>query len=328
MIIRKEFAVVSALALPFNGVTMLKPKYSSLMSGSLLVAGALLCASGALAADAPSARTSPVNPPPIPGSDLAELVKRGATMEEIHALRPTVASTPDQAIYQMKVGNSRFFNGTEKRPELSANERRAQVISQSPFVGVIGCADSRVPIELVFDQGLGSVFVSRVAGNIVDPGTVGSMEYAVIALETPLLIILGHEGCGAVKAAMQPLAYQAKLPTNVRYLLNKITPALQNIPEIRDEKAKMREAVIANVRLQTYRLGQNPTVATSVKAGKTKVIGAYYEISSGAVDFLETPEELRLTPEELRRAQLQVRQLLAATPTGHDHDHDHDHAAH
>lgn len=221
----------------------------------------------------------------------------------------------------MKVGNSRFFNGTEKRPELSANERRSQVISQSPFAAVIGCSDSRVPTEIVFDQGLGSVFVSRVAGNIVDPGTVGSMEYAVIALETPLLIILGHEGCGAVKAAMQPLAYQAKLPPNVRYLLNKITPALQNMPEIRDDKAKMREAVISNVRLQTYRLGQNPTVAAAVKMGKTKVIGAYYEISSGAVDFLETPEELRLTPEEMRRAQLEARQLLAAMPA-------HDHAAH
>lgn len=324
--IRKEFAVVSALALPFNGVTMLKPKYNSLMSGSLLVAGALWCASGALAADAPSARTSPVNPPPIPGTTLETMVERGATMQEIHNMRPTIASTPDEAIYQMKVGSARFFGGKATRPELSANERRAQVISQSPFVGVIGCSDSRVPIEIVFDQGLGSVFVSRVAGNVVDPGTAGSMEYAVVALETPLLVVLGHEGCGAVKAAMSPASDQAKLPANVRYLLDKISPSLKDMPKIRDEQAKMREAVIANVRLQTYRLGQNPTVAAAVKANKTKVIGAYYQISSGAVDFLETPEELKLTPEEMRRAQLEVRQLLAATPPAHDHAHAH--AAH
>ncbi len=305
---------------------------------SVLVAVTALATGGSvvLAADASertspvnpapaSERTSPVNPAPVPGSTLEDIVKRGATMEEIYALRPAIARTPDEAIYQMKVGNSRFFNGSATRPEVSANERRSQVISQSPFASVIGCSDSRVPVELVFDQGLGSIFVSRVAGNVVEPGTAGSIEYAVTALETPLLIVLGHEGCGAVKAAMEAPAYQAKLPANVRYLLDKISPALRDVPKIRDEKAKMREAVIANVRLQTYLLGQNPTVAAATKAGKTKVIGAYYEITSGAVDFLETPEELRLTPEEIRRAQADVRRLVAALPA---HDHDYDHAAH
>ncbi|MBW3625953.1 MAG: carbonic anhydrase, partial [Armatimonadetes bacterium] len=149
---------------------------------------------------------------------------------------------------------------------------------------------------------LGSLFVVRVAGNFVDPATVGSLEYAVTHLKSHVVVVMGHEGCGAVQAATLSQEQLRSETENIRYVVKHITPAVADLPRLRDAKARMREAVIANVRLQVHRLKQNPTAAAAVKSGKIRVIGAYYEISSGAVDFLDTDEELRLSPEELRRA--------------------------
>jgi carbonic anhydrase len=249
-----------------------------------------------------SGRTSPVAPAPAPGSELAEIIKRGATMEEIAKLREPIAGSPQEAIYALKTGNARFFGGLARRPEMSANERRAQILSQTPFAGVLGCSDSRVPTEIVYDQGLGSLFIARVAGNVVDPGTAGSLEYAINHLKVRLLVVMGHEGCGAVAGAMLPAAQRMAEAQNVRYLLDLIQPAVANLPAIRDTKARMREAVISNVRLQVHRLKQNPAVQAAVQRGQVQVIGAYYEIGSGAVDFLETDEELRLNATEVLRS--------------------------
>jgi carbonic anhydrase len=243
-----------------------------------------------------------VAPPPDPDSALAEAVKRGATMEEIARLRDPIARTPTEAVRALKTGNARFFGGSARRPEMSANERRAQILSQTPFAVVLGCSDSRVPTEIVYDQGLGTLFVVRVAGNIVDPGSAGSVEYAIQHLKTHAVVVMGHEGCGAVSAAMLPGPEQGRESANVRYLLGQIQPAVTGLPSIRDPKARMREAVIANVRLQVHRMKQNPVIAAAIKSGQIAVIGAFYEISSGAVDFLETEAELRLTPDELRGA--------------------------
>jgi carbonic anhydrase len=175
---------------------------------------------------------------------LAEAIRRGATMEEIAKLKDPVANTPEEALGALKSGNARFFSGQAKRPGLSANERRAQILSQSPFAVVLGCSDSRVPIELVYDQGLGDMFVIRIAGNAVDPGTAGSIEYAVKHLKSHIVVVMGHEGCGAVKAAMLPAADKQQEPANVRYLLNLVEPSLTNMAVIRDPKARKREAVV------------------------------------------------------------------------------------
>ncbi len=225
---------------------------------------------------------------------LADLIRRGATMEEIAKLKEPAAKTPDEAVRALKTGNSRFFGGTARRPELNANQRRAQILSQTPFAAVLGCSDSRVPIELVYDQGLGDIFAIRIAGNVIEPGTAGSLEYAILHLKSHVLVVMGHEGCGAVKAAMLPAQVRAREPENVRFLLDRIVPSISNLPAIRDEKARVREAVIANVRRQVAELKRNPVVQAAIKRGQITVIGAYYEITSGAVDFLETEEELRL----------------------------------
>ena len=264
------------------------------------------------------ARTSPVLPAPEGDDRLAELLKDGATMEEIAKLRDPVAKNPDEAIRALKVGNARFFGGTAQRPELSAMERRAQILAQHPFAVILGCSDSRVPTEIVFDQSLGSLFVVRVAGNIVEPATAGSVEYAAVHLKSQLVVVMGHEGCGAVAAAMLPKEQRDAEPENVRFILDQIEPAVRAVPQLRDKKARMREAVVANVRLQVHRMKQNPVVSARVKDGKLAVIGAFYEITSGTVDFLETEEELRLSAEDRQRVGEQVRQA-AEQHAGHGH---------
>ena len=224
---------------------------------------------------------------------LREAIIKGASMEEIAKLKDPVAKTPQEAIRALKSGNSRFFGGTAKRPEMSANERRAQILGQTPFAAVLGCSDSRVPIELVYDQSLGDIFAVRVAGQIVDPATAGSFEYAIKHLKTKVLVVMGHEGCGAVKAAMSKPEDLKGEPENVKYLIEHIAPSVAGMPDIRDPKAKMREAVMANVRKQVALAKENPVVKAAVAKNELAVVGAFYEISSGQVDFLETDEELR-----------------------------------
>lgn len=259
---------------------------------------ALLTIGGVAATGVALAQTRPVNPPAddvLTDQRIADAVRSGATMEEIAKLREPVVRTPDEALRILKVGNSRFFGGQARRPELSAAERRAQILGQSPFAVVLGCSDSRVPIEIVFDQSLGSLFITRVAGNIVDTATTGSIEYAVEHLNTRLVVVMGHEGCGAVKAALLPAADRARETPAIQALLNRIVPSVANLPQIRDEKAKMREAVIANVRQQVAELRREPAISRAVAAKRIGVVGAYYEITSGAVDFLETERDLRVS---------------------------------
>lgn len=221
-------------------------------------------------------------PPDTYAPSMAEVAKTAA---------PRV-STPQEALERLKLGNARFYSGETETDRSSVNVRRAQIMTQTPFAVVLGCSDSRVPIEIVFDQGLGDIFSIRVAGNIADAATLGSVEYAVNHLNARILVVMGHEGCGAVAAAMLPVADQQKEAANVQYLLKAVAPSVKSIPAIRDRKSRMREAVIANVRSQVAKLRQNPVVAAAIESGKVQLVGGFYEISSGAVDFLETEEEL------------------------------------
>jgi carbonic anhydrase len=186
---------------------------------------------------------------------LAELAKRGASMQDVAQLLEPQATTPAAAIRQLKEGNARFYSGRAHRTETSAIERRAQIAGQTPFAVVLGCADSRVPVEIVFDQGPGSIFAIRVAGNVVAPSTLGSIEYALRHLKPHVLVVMGHEGCGAVQMAMTLTDEQIREQSdNVQLLLDRIGPHVRRLPPIRDSKARMREAVIASVRQQVYHL--------------------------------------------------------------------------
>jgi carbonic anhydrase len=218
---------------------------------------------------------------------LIELIKRGASMEQIAALKDPNANTPDEALRALIAGNARFYSGEPARVMVAPNERRAQIMSQTPFAVVLGCADSRVPVEIVFDCGPGDLFSIRVAGNIAGASALGSIEYAITHLKVHLVVVMGHEGCGAVAAAMRSDEENAREPENVRHLLRAIEPAVRNLPHIRDGKARMREAVVANIRHQLRVLNENPVVLEAVARDQVQVVGAFYEIGSGAVDFLE-----------------------------------------
>lgn len=253
----------------------------------------LACGTATLTGAAAYGQQSPQVPDEL-DQRLLDAARRGATMEEIAKLRDPIATTPEEALRELKTGNARFFGGQARRPEMSAAERRAQILGQTPFAVILSCADSRVPTEIVFDQSLGSLFITRVAGNVVDSGTLGSIEYGIEHLKTHLLVIMGHEGCGAIKAALLPAAERAKETPSIQALLDQIVPSVANIPKIRDEKARMREAVIANVRQQVQNVKKSPSVQRGIERKSLAVIGAFYEITSGAVDFFETDEELRL----------------------------------
>jgi carbonic anhydrase len=257
---------------------------------SLLAFGGL--ALGALTAKGQTPAPTPVDV--LQDQKLSDAVKRGATMEEIAQLRDPIATNPQEALRALKTGNARFFGGQARRPELSAAERRAQILGQTPFAVVLGCSDSRVPTEIIYDQNLGSLFITRVAGNVVDTGTTGSIEYAVEHLKTSLVVVMGHEGCGAIKAAMLPAAERAKESPSIQALLNSIVPSVSKISKIRDEKAKLREAVVANVRQQVANIKKEPLIQKAIASNKINVVGAFYEITSGAVDFFETDEDLRI----------------------------------
>lgn len=211
--------------------------------------------------------------------------RRGASMADIARLKDPEMGTPAAALAALKAGNERFFSGRATRPELNANERRAQIIEQTPFATILACSDSRVPVEIVFDQGLGDLFIVRVAGHVCTPATLGSLEYAITELKCHLIVVMGHEGCGAVRAAMLPEAETAAQPDNIRYLLDAIRPSVSDVPALVDDKSRMREAVVRHVLAQVECVQSSPVVARAVAAGRVAVVGCYYEIGSGAADF-------------------------------------------
>ncbi|GMA15937.1 carbonic anhydrase [Deinococcus metallilatus] len=220
-------------------------------------------------------------------------IRRGASMEDIAELRPGRMTSPEDAIQALMDGNARFFSGKATRPEADANQRRAQIMGQTPFAAVLACSDSRVPVEIVFDQGLGDLFVVRVAGNVVGESVLGTLEYATEHLTVRLIVVMGHEGCGAVAAALLPEEQLEREPESLRHLIARIQPCVKTLPPIRDKKARMREAVLNNVRCQVHDLRQQPVIQAAEARGQIRVIGAFYEIGSGAVDFLIEEEDLR-----------------------------------
>lgn len=196
--------------------------------------------------------------------------------------------TPKQAILELQRGNARFWSGTPERPELNAMARRAIIIGQAPTVAILSCADSRVPVEIVFDQGLGSIFVVRVAGNILDATAMGSIEFAVKYLGVKALLVMGHEACGAVKGAMtMSNEVIADQPSNLQTVLRSIKANIKvdKLNRIQDNRAQDREAVVQNTSSQVKKLQENSLIAERVANGSLLVAGAFYEITSGIVDF-------------------------------------------
>ncbi len=195
--------------------------------------------------------------------------------------------SPDEALARLKEGNERYVAGKPQYPH-QGRERRALTAGQGqhPFATVLACSDSRVPVELIFDQGVGDLFVVRVAGNVAQTDEIGSMEYAVEHLATPVVVVLGHTQCGAVTAVVE----NAKLPPNVANLVAPIKSAVAKAkaenPEATPE-ALIGAAIRDNVLQAMEDLFQkSPMIKEQVKDKKIRVVGALYEIDTGQVQWL------------------------------------------
>jgi carbonic anhydrase len=191
-----------------------------------------------------------------------------------------------EALERLKAGNMRFGSGKTRHAHEGANWRAMLRAEQHPFATILGCSDSRVPVELVFDQGFGDLFVIRVAGNVISPGVLGSIEYAVGHLRTDLVVVLGHEGCGAVTAALLAVDERLKEPQGVQGLLKLIEPGLPKDLPKDTPRERLRAAVEANVRWSIKQLAAVPEAKKALDDAKILLVGAVYELSTGKVKFL------------------------------------------
>jgi carbonic anhydrase len=190
-----------------------------------------------------------------------------------------------EALERLKAGNARFADGKTRHAHEGADWRKHLVADQKPFATVLGCSDSRVPPELVFDQGFGDLFVIRVAGNVIAADVVGSIAYAALHLGTPLFVVMGHAGCGAVAAAVDARVKKAKEPERIEALLKLIEPGLKGLDLALAAPARLDAAVEANVRWSVRQLAELDGARAALKAGRIKLVGAVYDLASGRVRF-------------------------------------------
>jgi carbonic anhydrase len=229
------------------------------------------------------------------------------TAEPVHSDQPMVSSA--EALSRLKEGNSRFTAGRPQHPDESTEERaymaknsyenagaislgmtseqaakrRAELIkSQHPFAIILSCSDSRVPPEIIFDEGLGDLFIVRVAGNVLNDEGLGSIEYGVEILGARLIVVLGHQSCGAVDAAMKTIAAKDKAPGHIQSLVSAIKPVVDSTP-----KSDLDTTIKANVKHVVDALrSSTPILKARVDSGDVQVIGGYYTLDTGAVTFL------------------------------------------
>jgi carbonic anhydrase len=195
------------------------------------------------------------------------------------------AISAEEALQRLMAGNARYVANAPANKDFSAG-RAARAAAQYPIAGLISCADSRVAPELVFDQAPGELFVTRVAGNFVNTDGLASLEYGVVFLGLPLIMVLGHSGCGAIAATIKVLKERAVLPGHLPELVSAIKPAIDLV-----EKAKAADplgaAIIQNVRYSTARLHHaQPVIAEAVARGRVKIVGGVYDIGSGRVTLV------------------------------------------
>ncbi|HEX4953542.1 MAG TPA: carbonic anhydrase [Thermoanaerobaculia bacterium] len=198
-----------------------------------------------------------------------------------------------EALERLREGNQRFVSGVRSSATLTSQTRRSELASgQEPFAIILGCSDSRVPAEIVFDQGLGDLFVIRVAGNIVASSQVGSVEFAAERFGTPLVVVLGHSRCGAVEATLEELMRPREDQSrNLRSIVDRVRPSVEALlaTELRhDPEALVRHAVRANVRVSANHLRHGSEVLEGlIQAEKLLVVGAEYSLETGVVDFFD-----------------------------------------
>jgi carbonic anhydrase len=198
-----------------------------------------------------------------------------------------------EALELLKEGNRRFVNHLRSAEAMLSQIRRGELVKgQKPFAIILGCSDSRVPAEIVFDQGLGDLFVIRVAGNIVAPSQIGSVEFAVEAFGTRLVVVMGHTHCGAIDATLEVIENpSAQSSPNLRSIVDRVRPSVESLMHTelaKDHERLVREAMRANVRASVNQLKYGSRILERmVLEDGLRVIGAEYSLESGEVDFFE-----------------------------------------
>jgi carbonic anhydrase len=201
-----------------------------------------------------------------------------------HGPAPAAISA-SEALERLLAGNRRFVAGASRHLHTDRKWRQEIAEAQHPFATVIGCADSRVPPELLFDQGFGDLFVVRIAGQAVDDNLLGSFQYAGLHLHTPLCMVLGHENCGAVKAALAARAGLIDEPVQLTALVKDIKPALEGLPTDKPIDDLMHEAVERNVRHAVYRVMRASGAGVLGRMSEA-IVGAVYDLKTGRVRLL------------------------------------------
>ena len=188
--------------------------------------------------------------------------------------------TAKEALAKLVAGNERFVSGKARFPAIRRDVLKKLAKGQRPYATILGCSDSRVPVELLFDAGFGELFVIRVAGNVISPEVMGSMQYAGTILRTPLFVVLGHEGCGAVQAALAAKLKGTRQGRHIEALLANILPGLDGAGS-----RSLATAVEANVRWSMHQVMATPEGKAGAERG-VKLVGAIYELETGRVRFL------------------------------------------
>jgi carbonic anhydrase len=226
-----------------------------------------------------------------------------------------------EGLARLREGNRRFVANETTRSALSSEARRAELLArQSPFAIILGCSDSRVPAELVFDQGFGDLFVIRVAGNIVAPSQVGSVEFAAARFGTRLVVVMGHSQCGAIIAALEELQGRASTQSrNLRSIVDRVRPSVENVlagqrrsagdDDRGTDDSLIRDAVRANVRVSVDHLRHGSELLEQlIRTDGLRVVGAEYSLESGVVEFFDDVPQRGGMPEETATRGGRIRQ--------------------
>ena len=198
-----------------------------------------------------------------------------------------------EALVRLREGNRRFVSGEHSNDTLASPSRRHELAEgQAPFAIVLGCSDSRVPAEIVFDQGLGDLFVIRVAGNIVAPSQIGSVEFAAQRFDTRLVVVLGHTRCGAIEATLEQLQHPTdNAARHLDSIVDRIRPAVQGLLATdlpRNPESLMQHAVRANIRASANQLRHgSQLIENLVRGDKLLIVGAEYSLETGVVDYFD-----------------------------------------
>jgi carbonic anhydrase len=195
--------------------------------------------------------------------------------------------TAEEALARLVAGNQRFVRGRARFPAVRKEMLAELARSQHPYATILGCSDSRVPTELVFDASFGELFIVRVAGNVVSPEVMGTLQYAGVHLRTPLFVVLGHQGCGAVNAALAAKLEGRKERARIQLLLKNILPGLKDLDAGSEPQALLEAAVEANVRWSMHQVLSTREGRARVKEGVMQLVGGIYELKTGRVRFLE-----------------------------------------